>query len=143
MAVAAGQGRYFAVRNVAGMSAGWFPATASPASGAEVRCSAVPEWPAEARSWICGTAASAPSTATAGAALPAARATLCACEGAACRPVLRTFRLPCRDCDLTSLPYAGAAPGYSAPSRLSPDLSFAPMREHRRALRTAQMIAGK
>src|SRR6185437_3193271 len=47
-----------------------------------------------ARSLICGTAARAPITATAGAALPARWATFPAWEGAECRPVLRIFLLP-------------------------------------------------
>jgi hypothetical protein len=66
------------------------------------------------KSRTCGTAASAPTTTTAGAAFPAFRATLCAAEGAECRPLLLTFRfLPCAAA-LTNLPYAGTAPGYSA-----------------------------
>ena len=66
------------------------------------------------KSRTCGTAASAPTTTTAGAAFPAFRATLCAVEGAECRPLLLIFRfLPCAAA-LTNLPYAGTAPGYSA-----------------------------
>ena len=66
----------------------------------------------KSRTW--GTAASAPTTTTAGAAFLAFRATLRAVEGAECRPLLLTCRfLPCA-LALTNLPYVGTAPGYSA-----------------------------
>ena len=66
------------------------------------------------KSRTCGTAASAPTTTTAGAAFPAVRATLCAVEGAECRPLLLIFRfLPCAPA-LTNLPNAGTVPGYWA-----------------------------
>jgi hypothetical protein len=66
------------------------------------------------KSRTCGTAASAPTTTTAGAAFPAFRATLCAVEGAECRPLFLIFR--CLLCVpvLTNLPYAGTASGCSA-----------------------------
>src|SRR5258708_6776885 len=66
------------------------------------------------RSRTGGPAAGAPTTATAGAALPAALATLCVVEGAECRPLLLTFRLLACAAELTDLPYAGTAPGYWA-----------------------------
>jgi hypothetical protein len=60
---------------------------------------------------VCGAAASAPTTATAGAALPAARATFWVCEGAVCRPVLRNFLFLLRDfLAFKSLPYADPRP---------------------------------
>jgi hypothetical protein len=67
-----------------------------------------------AKSRTCGTAASAPTTATAGAALPAALATLCALEGATCRPLRLTLRFLMCAALLTNLPYAGTVLGYSA-----------------------------
>ena len=74
------------------------------AAGAEVEANAV-----------CGAAASAPTTATAGAALPARRAIFCAFEGAVCRPVLRNFLLVLRDFRASKvLPYADPAPSYAA-----------------------------
>ena len=66
------------------------------------------------KSRTCGTAASAPTATTAGAAFPAVRATLCAVEGAECRPLLLTFRFLRCAAALTNLPNAGTAPGYSA-----------------------------
>ena len=74
------------------------------AAGAEVEANAV-----------CGAAASAPTTATAGAALPAAWATFTVCDGAVCRPIRRNFLLLLRDFPaFTTLPYAESAPGYAA-----------------------------
>src|SRR5882757_1585796 len=58
------------------------PACPADAAGAAVEANAV-----------CGAAASAPSTATAGAAWPARRATFAVGEGAVCRPILRNFLL--------------------------------------------------
>jgi hypothetical protein len=66
----------------------------------------------KSRTW--GTAASAPTTTTAGAAFLAVRATLCAVEGAECRPLFLTFRFLLCAPALTNLPYAGTAPGSSA-----------------------------
>ena len=70
----------------------------------------------------CDAAASAPSTATTGTAMPARRTalgvlaaaarliTLFSCEGAVCRPGFLVF-LPSRVVpDLTNLPYEGSAP---------------------------------
>jgi hypothetical protein len=93
------------------------------------------------KSRTCGTAASAPTTATAGAALPAALATLCACEGAECRPLLLTFLFLTCVAEFTNLPYAGTVPGYSATVPLArPD--SAPTRQLGRAPRTVQIKFG-
>ncbi len=65
---------------------------------------------------VCGAAASAPTTATAGAAWPARRATFAVGEGAVCRPVLLNFLLLLRDVPaFKDLPYADSPPGYAAP----------------------------
>ena len=81
-----------------------WPACPPAAAGAEVEANAA---------W--GAAASTPATATAGAALPARRATFRAWEGAVCRPVLRNFLLVLRDFPAFKvLPYADPAPGYAA-----------------------------
>ena len=63
----------------------------------------------------CGAAASAPATATAGAATPARLATFRTGEGALCRPRLLIFRVLVPGvAGVTNLPHAGAAPGYAA-----------------------------
>ncbi len=64
--------------------------------------------------WAAWMTASAPTTATAGAALPAAWATFTVCDGAVCRPIRRNFLLLLRDFPaFTTLPYAESAPGYA------------------------------
>ncbi len=93
----------------------WVAGAACPASDA---CAAV-----EAHA-VCGAAASAPTTTTAGAALPARQAIFCACEGAVCRPVLRNFLPVLRDFPaFKTLPYADPRPATRHP-RLSPGLIF-------------------
>ncbi len=84
----------------------WVTGAACPAGDA---CAAV-----EAHA-VCGAAASAPTTTTAGAAWPARRAIFCVCEGAVCRPVLRNFLFVLRDVPVFKvLPYADSAPSYAA-----------------------------
>lgn len=83
-----------------------------------MRCPA-PAGGLNARECTCGTAASAPITATAGAAIPTRLATLCPCGGAVCLAVFRSvsltfFFLLNVIVDLTNLPYAGSSPSYSA-----------------------------
>ena len=74
----------------------------------------------------CGAAASAPATATAGAATPARLATFRTGEGALCRPRLLIFGVLVPGvAGVTNLPHAGAAPGYAALLRLSPGLTLA------------------
>jgi hypothetical protein len=114
--VVTGRGRYVRTFSDAGLPLATAPAT-WPGS---LRCAAdpcpavAPGAPGTTKSRTCGTAASAPSTATAGTALPAALARFCAREGAECRPFLLTFSCLWCAADLTNLPYAGTAPGYSA-----------------------------
>ena len=68
-----------------------------------------------ARLCRCGAAASAPATATAGAATPARLATFRTGEGAVCRPRLLIFLVLVPGvAGVTNLPHAGAAPGYAA-----------------------------
>jgi hypothetical protein len=94
------------------------------------------------KSRTCGTAASAPTTATAGAALLAAFATFCTCEGVECRPLLLTFLFLTCAAELTNLPYAGTVPGYSATLPLTrPD--SAPTGQLGRAPPLAQINSGK
>jgi hypothetical protein len=69
---------------------------------------------------VCGAAASAPRTATAGAAWPARRATFAVGEGAVCRPILRNFLLLL--CDFAAFkdpPYADARPATRHPPPLT------------------------
>jgi hypothetical protein len=62
-----------------------------------------------------GAAASAPATATAGAATLARLATFRTGEGALCRPRLLIFGVLVPGvAGVTNLPHAGAAPGYAA-----------------------------
>ena len=82
------------------------PAGAAGAAGAVVAANAV-----------CGAAASAPNTATAGAAWPARRATFAVGEGAVCRPILRNFLL--LRCDFAAFKGPAlrrCAPSYAATS---------------------------
>jgi len=82
-----------------------------------VACPAADAGAAVEANAVCGAAARAPATATAGAALPARWATFCVCEGAVWRPVLRNFLLVLRDFPaFKTLPYADPAPGYAATS---------------------------
>src|ERR1700722_3438924 len=105
-----------------------------------------------ARSLICGAAARAPITATAGAALPARWATFPACEGAECRPDLRIFLLAAyglpyarsyERCEPKYLPNDGSPPSYSALSvpLTRPDTTS--IRQHARALGPMSVIPTK
>ena len=89
----------------------------------------------DTRPYTCGAAASTPSTATAGATLPARWATFCTFDGVVCRPVLPAFLfLRCSGAALTNLPYAGSSPSYSATAPLTrPD-----SRSHRAAWQSSQ-----
>ena len=112
MAVSARLCRYLLILYVAGvLTAELVPAWLGEIDEAVVRCPAVEDGAEDKKSCTCGAAASAPSTATAGAALAAVPATLFTCEGAACRPVLLIFRfLLCAATAVTNLPYAGPRP---------------------------------
>jgi hypothetical protein len=117
LAVSAGRSRAMYFLSVAAGSVWAGALTARPGSvrRAEAICPAA-DGAVDPKSCTSGTAASAPATATAGAALPASRAAFRTCEGDACRPILLSFLfLPCVPAEVTNLPYAGTAPSYSAP----------------------------
>ena len=116
MAVWACLCRSLLILDVAGvLMAVLVPAWLGEIDEAVVPCPAVADGAENKKSCTCGAAASAPSTATAGAALAAVPATLFTCEGAACRPVLLIFRfLLCAASAVTNLPNAGPSPSYSA-----------------------------